>query len=79
MAFRSFSTPSTEREMGTVKWFDSAKGFGFLVRDSGSDIFVHFSSIQGEGFRSLEEGQRVEFSVGQGPKGPIATEVKTRS
>jgi len=76
---RFFSSEEEEREMGTVKWFDAAKGFGFVVRDSGSDLFVHFSSIQGEGFRSLEEGQRVEFTIGQGPKGPIAVEVVSRS
>jgi CspA family cold shock protein len=76
-AIRAFSDSAKEREMGTVKWFDAAKGFGFVVRDSGADLFVHFSSIQGDGFRSLEEGQRVEFSLGQGPKGPIAVEVRS--
>jgi len=63
------------RETGTVKWFDATKGFGFIVRDSGSDIFVHFTAIAGDGYRSLEEGQKVEFSVGEGKKGPVAAEV----
>ena len=64
-----------ERETGTVKWFDNANGFGFIVRESGDDIFVHFSSIRGEGYRSLEEGQQVEFEVVQGEKGPQAQDV----
>ena len=64
-----------ERETGTVKWFDNAKGFGFIVRESGDDVFVHFSSIRGEGYRSLEEGQQVEFEVVQGEKGPQAQDV----
>ena len=64
-----------ERETGSVKWFDNAKGFGFIVRESGDDVFVHFSSIRGEGYRSLEEGQQVEFEVVQGEKGPQAQDV----
>ena len=64
-----------EREVGTVKWFNSGKGYGFIVRDQGDDVFVHYSSIQGSGFRSLEEGQRVEFTVAQGNKGPQAEDV----
>tara|TARA_B100001123_G_scaffold430990_1_gene551784 strand:+ start:195 stop:458 length:264 start_codon:yes stop_codon:yes gene_type:complete len=64
-----------ERETGTVKWFDNAKGFGFIVRESGDDVFVHFSSIRGEGYRSLDEGQQVEFEVVQGQKGPQAQDV----
>jgi CspA family cold shock protein len=64
-----------ERESGTVKWFDSARGFGFIVRDNGEDLFVHFSSVQADGYRSLEEGQRVEYSIGQGRKGQIACDV----
>ncbi|RLC68067.1 MAG: hypothetical protein DRI48_00625 [Chloroflexi bacterium] len=64
-----------ERETGTVKWFSNAKGYGFILRDEGGDVFVHHSAIQMEGFRSLEEGQRVEFSVEQGPKGLQATNV----
>jgi len=64
-----------ERETGTVKWFNDAKGFGFITRPSGADVFVHHSSIQGEGFRSLSEGQEVEFEVVQGEKGPKAEAV----
>lgn len=64
-----------EREQGTVKWFNSAKGYGFLERDSGGDIFVHYSAIGMDGFRTLKEGQRVEFTVGQSEKGPQAQEV----
>ncbi len=60
---------------GKVKWFDEAKGYGFIEQESGEDIFVHFSQIQGEGFRTLSEGQEVEFEVSQGPKGPLATNV----
>jgi len=59
-----------------VKWFDDAKGYGFITRDEGGDVFVHFSQIEGDGFRSLSEGQAVEFEVTEGPKGPLATEVK---
>jgi CspA family cold shock protein len=65
-----------ERETGTVKWFDERKGFGFIARDSGGDVFVHYSAIQGQGFRNLYEGDRVEFSVEQGRKGPAAAEVR---
>lgn len=64
-----------DRETGTVKWFNNNKGFGFITRDGGSDIFVHFSAIRGEGFRSLEEQQRVEFTVGEGEKGLQAQDV----
>lgn len=64
-----------ERETGVVKWFNSSKGFGFIEKDSGDDIFVHYTSIRGEGYRSLEEGQRVEFSVTQSDKGPQAQDV----
>jgi cold shock protein len=63
------------REKGTVKWFNNSKGFGFIQRDQGNDVFVHFRAIKGDGYRSLEEGQRVEFNVTQGPKGPQAEDV----
>jgi len=65
-----------EREQGNVKWFDGKKGFGFIQRENGSDIFVHFSAIETDGFRTLNDGERVEFSVEDGPKGPTATDVK---
>lgn len=65
-----------EREIGTVKWFDEKKGFGFITRDAGGeDIFVHYSAITGQGFRSLAEGDRVEFGVAPGQKGMTATNV----
>ena len=60
---------------GKVKWFNNAKGYGFIERESGSDVFVHFSAIQGEGFKSLVEGQKVEFEVVESPKGPAAEAV----
>ncbi|MFI1769590.1 cold-shock protein [Streptomyces sp. NPDC020800] len=60
---------------GTVKWFNADKGFGFIEQDSGPDLFVHFSEIMGTGFRSLAEGQQVEYEVTQGPRGPQATAV----
>jgi CspA family cold shock protein len=65
----------TERETGTVKWFNASKGYGFVTRDEGGDIFVHYTAIQGSGYRSLDEGQRVEFTVGQGKKGLQAQDV----
>ncbi|MFH2040251.1 MAG: cold shock domain-containing protein [Chloroflexota bacterium] len=65
----------SERIIGTVKWFNGTKGYGFLARESGPDVFVHYSSIQGDGFRNLTEGQQVEFTVEQGAKGPQAAEV----
>ena len=61
---------------GTVKWFKDDKGYGFITGEDGVDVFVHFSAIQGEGFKSLSEGQKVTFSVEQGPKGPSATNVQ---
>lgn len=64
-----------ERIQGTVKWFNGSKGFGFIAREGGEDVFVHFSAIQGKGYRNLEEGQKVEFSVEKGPKGWQAVEV----
>ena len=62
---------------GTVKWFNAEKGFGFITQaDGGADVFVHFSSIQADGYRALEEGQEVEYQVGQGTKGPQAEQVR---
>lgn len=63
------------RSTGTVKWFNSSKGYGFITREDGPDVFVHFSAIQGDGYRNLEEGQRVEFTVERGPKGLQASDV----
>ena len=63
------------RQQGTVKWFNDAKGFGFIQRESGEDIFVHFRAIQGDGYRSLQDGQKVEFVVTEGDKGLQAEEV----
>ncbi len=65
----------SERINGTVKWFNGSKGFGFIGREGGEDVFVHFSAIQGDGFRNLEEGQKVEFTVEKGPKGLQAANV----
>jgi len=65
----------SERANGTVKWFNGTKGYGFIEREAGPDVFVHFSAIRGEGFRNLEEGQSVEFSVEQGQKGLQASNV----
>jgi CspA family cold shock protein len=65
----------SERSKGTVKWFNAVKGYGFIGREDGEDVFVHFSSIQMEGYRKLEEGQQVEFSVEAGPKGLQAANV----
>ena len=66
----------SERQSGTVKWFNDAKGFGFITPESGPDLFVHFRAIQGNGFKSLTEGETVEFDVVQGQKGPAAENVK---
>ncbi len=65
----------SERVVGTVKWFNGSKGYGFIAREGGPDVFVHFSAIQGEGFRNLEEGQKVEFTIENGPKGLQAANV----
>lgn len=72
-SFRGRRTMS--RISGTVKWFSDAKGFGFIAREGGPDVFVHFSAIQGDGFRSLKEGDKVEFEIVQGQKGPQAADV----
>jgi len=64
------------REVGTVKWFNNEKGFGFIQREKGDDVFVHFKSITGKGYKSLSEGQRVEFNVVQGQKGLQAEDVQ---
>jgi CspA family cold shock protein len=65
----------SDRVSGTVKWFNGGKGYGFIEREEGEDVFVHYSSIQGDGFRNLEEGQRVEFEIEQGAKGLQAANV----
>ncbi len=65
----------SDRQTGTVKWFNESKGYGFIQRENGADLFVHFRSIAGTGFRTLTEGQKVEFTVGQGQKGPQAENV----
>ena len=65
----------SDRQLGTVKWFNDAKGFGFIARDNGPDVFVHFRAITGNGFKSLQEGQKVSFTVVQGQKGLQADEV----
>jgi CspA family cold shock protein len=67
----------SERETGIVKWFNATKGFGFIERDQGGDVFVHYTAIQGSGYRTLYEGERVEFQVVEGEKGPQATDVST--
>ena len=66
-------------EQGKVKWFNAEKGFGFIERENGDDVFVHFSAIQSEGFKSLDEGQAVTFEVEQGQRGPQATNVQKRN
>ena len=63
------------RETGTVKWFNATKGYGFITRESGDDVFVHYSAIESDGYKTLNEGQRVEFTITQGPKGLAAANV----
>jgi len=63
-------------ETGTVKWFNATKGFGFIKRETGDDVFVHYKSIEGNGYKSLDEGDTVQFEIGQGPKGLQATKVQ---
>ncbi|MDX9924561.1 MAG: cold-shock protein [Ignavibacteriaceae bacterium] len=65
-----------DRKTGTIKWFNNSKGYGFISQEGGEDVFVHFQSIVGEGYRTLEEGQKVEFSITNGQKGLQASEVK---
>jgi len=65
----------SNRVVGTVKWFNASKGYGFIERPGGTDVFVHFSAIQSDGYRTLQEGQKVEFSIEQGPKGLQAAQV----
>jgi len=65
-----------ERKEGTVKWFNNSKGYGFISQEGGDDVFVHYHQIQTDGFKTLEEGQKVEFTIGEGEKGPQAIEVK---
>ncbi len=69
----------SERTTGTVKWFNGTKGYGFIERAEGEDVFVHYSAIQGDGYRNLEEGQQVEFTVERGPKGLQAADVVVTS
>jgi len=71
----SKGTKMSERVTGTVKWFNGAKGYGFIEQEGGGDVFVHYSAIRGQGFRNLEEGQSVEFQVEEDQKGPRATDV----
>ena len=66
----------SERVIGTVKWFNGEKGYGFLAREGGPDVFVHYSAIDSEGYRKLQEGQKVEFAIEKGPKGLQAANVK---
>ncbi len=68
-----------ERETGTVKWFNATKGYGFITRDAGGDVFVHYSAINSKGYRSLEEGQRVQFDIVEGKKGLQAQDVSVVS
>jgi CspA family cold shock protein len=72
---RSMFQMAAERIVGTVKWFNATKGYGFLAREGGEDVFVHYSAIQSAGYRSLTEGQKVEFSIEKGPKGLQAVNV----
>jgi len=73
--FKSGVFEMSDRIVGTVKWFNKDKGFGFIAQENGPDVFVHFTAIQANGFRTLEEGQKVEFSIEKGPKGLQAANV----
>lgn len=66
----------SEKQTGTVKWFNESKGFGFIQRDEGPDVFAHYTNIVGDGFRSLREGQKVSFTIGEGKKGPQAENIE---
>jgi CspA family cold shock protein len=66
----------SEKQTGTVKWFNESKGFGFIQREGGPDVFAHYTNIIGEGFRSLHEGQKVSFTIGEGKKGPQAENIE---
>jgi cold shock protein len=74
--FRRNRKEQKEMAQGTVKWFNDAKGFGFIQQDNGPDVFVHFSAVEGDGFKSLAEGDRVSFDVTQGQKGPQSSNVR---
>ncbi len=75
VAYEGGKCNMSERVLGTVKWFNGSKGYGFIEREDGDDVFVHYSAIQADGFRSLNEGDRVEFTIEQGPKGLQAANV----
>ena len=74
-----FNSGRTNEVQGTVKWFNNSKGYGFIGRADGPDVFVHYSAITGDGYRTLQEGDAVEFEIVQGPKGPQASEVQKSS
>lgn len=74
-----FDPKGTGMAIGNVKWFNNAKGWGFIEREDGADVFVHYSQIRGEGFRTLNEGEPVQFTLKDGPKGPLAEDVRRLS
>jgi CspA family cold shock protein len=76
LATRNIQSSSGGEVQGTVKWFNNSKGYGFIGRDDGPDVFVHYSAIVGDGYRTLQEGDTVEFEIVQGPKGPQAANVQ---
>ncbi len=73
--FQSFTEGLVQMEKGTVKWFNGTKGYGFISREEGEDVFVHYNAIEGDGYKSLDEGDQVQFEIGQGPKGLQAINV----
>jgi len=75
MQEKELARQMSDRIIGTIKWFSDSKGYGFIQREDGPDVFVHFSAIQMEGYKSLKEGQQVEFTIEEGPKGPQAANV----